>query len=79
MIGWIKQRVPLVTAAVQALLALLIVFGLALTADQTAAIMAFVAAVLGLVTYSQVSPKAAPVEPDPPVEMTLLPPVVPGS
>lgn len=54
---WIRGRVPLVMAAIQAFLALLIGFGLSLSADQVALIMAFVAALLGLVTYTQVSPK----------------------
>jgi len=60
MVAWLRGRVPLVMAAVQALIALLIVFGLSLTSDQTAAIMAFVAAVLAVVTYTQVTPKATP-------------------
>ncbi len=55
--NWIKSEVPLILGLVQAVIALLIAFGLNLTADQTAAILAVSAAVLAVVTRSQVSPK----------------------
>ena len=42
--------------ALQAILALVIVFGFSLSVDQTAAIMGAAAAVLAVITRSQVSP-----------------------
>lgn len=47
-----------ILAAVQACIALAVGFGLDLTAEQTALILAALAAVLGLVTRSQVTPTA---------------------
>lgn len=55
--NWIKSEVPLILGLVQAVLALLLAFGLELTVDQTAAILAVSAAILAVVTRSQVSPK----------------------
>lgn len=52
----------LVMVAVQAFVALAVSFGLHLSADQTAAIMAAVAAALGLVTRQRVSPVVASLE-----------------
>jgi hypothetical protein len=49
-------------ATIQAAIALGISFGLDLTGDQVGAIMAFSAAVLGLVTRSQVFPAAKTVQ-----------------
>jgi 4-hydroxybenzoate polyprenyltransferase len=46
----------LILAAVQAVVALAVAFGLDLTAEQTGALLAVTAAVLGVVTRSQVSP-----------------------
>ena len=46
----------MVLAFVQALIVLLVSFGLQLTTDQTAAILALTAVVLGLITRSKVSP-----------------------
>lgn len=50
------QYPVLVMVAVQALVALVTAFGLNLSADQTAAIMSAVAAVLGLLTHQRVTP-----------------------
>lgn len=55
---WVRNNVPWVMGIIQALLALLIAFGLDLTSDQTAAILGVSAAVLAVVTHTQVSPKA---------------------
>lgn len=46
----------MIVAFVQAVIVLAITFGLALTEEQTGAILAVVALFLGLVTRSQVSP-----------------------
>jgi len=46
----------MVLAFVQALIVLLVSFGLKLTTDQTAAILALTAVVLGLLTRSRVNP-----------------------
>jgi hypothetical protein len=54
-----KREPVLWMAAVQAVLGLIVAFGVGLTADQTAAIMAASAAVLALVTRTQVTPNAA--------------------
>lgn len=48
----------LILAAVQAALALAVGFGLEVTAEQVALILAFTAAVLGLITRQQVTPTA---------------------
>lgn len=50
----------LVLGAVQAVLALLIAFGLKLSVEQTGAILAATAAILAVVTRSQVTPVADP-------------------
>lgn len=46
----------MVLAFVQALIVLLVSFGLKLTTDQTASILALTAVLLGLITRSRVSP-----------------------
>jgi uncharacterized protein (DUF697 family) len=48
----------MVLAFVQAVIVLGVAFGLRLTPEQTAAILALTAVVLGLITRSQVSPTA---------------------
>lgn len=59
------NREPAATlAVVQAALALAVGFGLALTGEQVALILAFTAAVLGWVTRSQVTPVNSPALPD---------------
>lgn len=55
----------LVLGAVQAVLALVIAFGLKLSVEQTGAILAATAAILAVVTRSQVTPVADPRLPDP--------------
>jgi len=55
--GTIWGREPaMVVALVQAIIVLAVSFGLALSQEQTAAILALTAVVLGLITRSQVSP-----------------------
>ena len=55
--GTILGREPaLVLALVQAVIALVVAFGLNLAPDQIGAILAVTAVVLGLITRSQVSP-----------------------
>lgn len=55
--GNLWNREPtMILATLQALIALGISFGLGLTAEQVGAIMAASAAVLGLITRSQVTP-----------------------
>ena len=51
---WSREP-AMILAVVQAALALLMGFGLKLTGDQVALVMAFLAAVLGLLTRSQVT------------------------
>lgn len=46
----------LILAAVQAVIALVVAFGLDLTADQTGAIVAATAAILGVITRQHVTP-----------------------
>jgi uncharacterized protein (DUF697 family) len=56
-IGNLWGREPaMVLAFVQAVIVLGVAFGLKLTPEQTAAILAVTAVVLGLITRSQVSP-----------------------
>lgn len=50
----------MILAVVQAALALVAVFGLRLSAEQIGAVLALTAAVLGLLTRSQVTPVASP-------------------
>ena len=50
----------MVLALVQAVLVVLLAFGLKLTTDQVAAIVAVSAVVLGLLTRTQVTPAASP-------------------
>ena len=55
--GTIWGREPaMVLALVQAVVALVVAFGLSLAPDQIGAILAVTAVILGLVTRSQVSP-----------------------
>lgn len=62
---WNREPVAIV-AAVQALLAVAVGFGLALDAEQVALILAAVAAVLGLLTRSRVSSPATVAGSEPP-------------
>jgi hypothetical protein len=58
--GTIWGREPaMVLALVQAVIALVVAFGLSLEADQIGTILAVTAVVLGLVTRSRVSPVSA--------------------
>ena len=58
--GTILGREPaLVLALVQAVLALVVAFGLNLAPDQVGAILAVTAVILGLITRSRVSPASA--------------------
>ena len=50
----------MILAVVQAALAFFVVFGLRLSAEQIGAVLALTAAVLGLLTRSQVTPVASP-------------------
>lgn len=59
MFDYIKAEPAMVMAAVQAALSLGVSFGLQLTVEQAGAIMAFSAAVLGLVVRRMVSPAPA--------------------
>lgn len=52
---WNREPV-LILAAVQTSIALAIAFGTHLTAEQTGAIMAFTAAILGIITRQRVTP-----------------------
>lgn len=54
--GLWNREPAMILAVLQTLLALLIGFGLKLSGDQVALIMAFSAALLGLITRSQVTP-----------------------
>ena len=56
----IKQEPVLLQGVVQAALALCTTFGLGLTSGQTAAILAFTAAILSLVTRRIVTPTVNP-------------------
>jgi hypothetical protein len=66
-----KREPAMILGVVQAIVALAISFGFGLSAEQTGAILAVTAAVLALVTRSQVTPVARPAnppsEPDDPV------------
>ena len=73
MLDKIRSEPVLVTALIQAVLTLVVSFGLQLSADQIGAILACSGAVLAIVARSQVSPATpAPAE-------TPAPPVVPPS
>lgn len=50
----------MILAVVQTALALILAFGVDLTVEQTGAILAVTAAVLGLITRSQVTPVGKP-------------------
>lgn len=63
MLARIRQEPALVSTAVGALLALAAVFGFALSAEQTAAVMTATAAVVALVIRSKVSPVVKPAPP----------------
>lgn len=54
--GLWNREPAMILAVLQTLLALLIGFGLKLSGDQVALIMAFSTALLGLITRSQVTP-----------------------
>ena len=58
MFDYIKKEPAMVMAAIQSGLALGVSFGLKLSVEQAGAIMAFSAAVLGLITRQLVSPAA---------------------
>jgi hypothetical protein len=60
MLARIRQEPALVSTFVGAALALAAVFGFSLSADQTAGVMTFTAAIVGIVIRSQVSPVASP-------------------
>ena len=66
-----KQEPVLVLGVVQAVLALVVSFGLNLTGDQIGAILAVSAAILSVVARTQVLPTSkvsiGPVDPDPPI------------
>lgn len=68
---WNREPVAIV-ATVQALLALVMTFGVKLTLEQTGAILAAVSAVLGLVTRSQVTPVAKPPDDKGSVDVTTV-------
>lgn len=51
-----NREPALILAAVQAVLALVIAFGLDLTNEQTGAVLAVTAAILGIITRSRVTP-----------------------
>ena len=58
--GTIFGREPaMVLALVQAMIALVVAFGLSLAPDQVGAILAVTAVILGLITRSRVSPVVA--------------------
>ena len=58
MIDRIRREPALVAGLVQAVLALLVAFGLDLTGEQTASILAVTAALLAVLTRAQVTPYA---------------------
>jgi hypothetical protein len=61
--GTLLGREPaMVLALVQAVIALVVAFGLSLAPDQIGAILAVTAVVLGLITRSRVSPVSATAE-----------------
>ena len=64
LIARIRKEPALVTAAVSALIALGVAFGLELSGEQTGAIMAVVTAALGFVTRAKVTPVKAPHDPN---------------
>lgn len=51
-----NREPAVILAAVQAVLALVIAFGLDLTNEQTGAVLAVTAAILGIITRSRVTP-----------------------
>ena len=60
MIDRIRREPVLVTGLIQAALVLAVSFGLDLSTEQTAGILAVTAALLALVTRSQVTPTSTP-------------------
>lgn len=61
-----KREPALILGVVQAIIALAVAFGFGLSAAQTGAILAVTAAILAVVTRSQVTPAARPANPEPP-------------
>jgi len=55
--SWIKSEVPLILGLLSAVLGLLLAFGVTLSQEQVGCIMAVAAAVMAVITRSQVSPK----------------------
>lgn len=62
-----RREPAVIVGVVQAIIALAVSFGFDLSTEQVGAILAVTAAVLALVTRSQVTPTARPVKPDDPV------------
>ena len=62
MIDRIRREPALIAGLIQAVLALLVAFGLSLSAEQTASILAVTAALLAVLTRAQVTPYADVVE-----------------
>lgn len=60
MIHAIRREPALILGLVQAVIALVVAFGLELTGEQTAGIVAVTAAILALVVRSQVTPTEPP-------------------
>lgn len=66
-----KREPALIMGVVQAAIALAVSFGFGLSAEQTGAILAITAAILALITRSQVTPAANATEPEVPAENGL--------
>lgn len=62
MLTTIRREPALITGLIQAVLALVVAFGLDLSGEQTASILAVSAAVLAVVVRSQVRPTTPPIE-----------------
>lgn len=81
MVKLLKSEPAAVAGAVQAVIALVVAFGLSLSADQIGAIMAVVAAALALVVRQNVAPAVA--DPTPVAALAVVPavpaPVAPAS
>ena len=58
MMGWVKSEVPLLMALMTAVIGVVVSFGVNLSSTQQSAILVLWAAILGVVTRSQVSPKS---------------------
>ncbi|GAB3952585.1 hypothetical protein GCM10029976_091060 [Kribbella albertanoniae] len=63
-----KREPALILGVVQAIIALAVSLGFGLSTEQVGAILAVSAAVMALVTRSQVTPTAKEPEPEPPAE-----------